>query len=158
MCPAGTVASDRRGMRLSAMGREAGHTFGKVPEPCEGAWQMAWCRKEKLSLCPYCLFREAHLGWQTVTAYQDCVASRGRCVAGVGAANISEICSYQRVVESNSCSRKRMSRVSSRSQVSAQAADQGSSARIPFRSTDSRRSQTSALFEAQERGSCFRAG
>lgn len=47
MCPAETVASDRRGMRLSAMGREAGRTFGKVPEPCEGALQMAWCQNER---------------------------------------------------------------------------------------------------------------
>lgn len=62
MCPAETVASDRRGMRLSAMGREAGRTFGKVPEPCEGALQMAWCQNERLSLYPYCLFREVHLG------------------------------------------------------------------------------------------------
>lgn len=80
-------------------------------------------------------------------------------MAGVGAANIRELCPYQRVVGSNSCSRKQMSRVSTRLDVSAQAADQGSSyAWNPSRSTESRRSQRPALCEVQERGSCFRAG
>lgn len=80
-------------------------------------------------------------------------------MAGVGAASICDLCPYQQVVGSNSCSRKQMSRVSTRLQVSAQAADQGSPcAWNRLRSTDSRMPQRPALCEVQERGSCFRAG